>query len=167
MHNWFWQKQAKKKKVPSCLWLQILRQPDVNATEVGELFGWYLVSRSVFSRTAWAMVSASWYFFLLLVSSFTESCSSAWMAVSCSMHWRRATIEINRKLMQIHIQMSLKPLRCEMWWWCSGNKTEAFERRRGKQELLCGVSETSSSNASDWSGNKLNYNHQAYRFTEN
>lgn len=53
--------------------------------------GSYLASCSAFSRTACAIVSASWYFFLLLVSSFTESCSSAWTAVSCSMHWWRHT----------------------------------------------------------------------------
>lgn len=53
--------------------------------------GSYLASCSAFSRTACAIVSASWYFFLLLVSSLTESCSSAWTAVSCSMHWWRHT----------------------------------------------------------------------------
>lgn len=37
----------------------------------------YLASSSAFSRTACAMVSASWYFFLLLVRSLTESCNSA------------------------------------------------------------------------------------------
>lgn len=53
--------------------------------------GSYLASCSAFSRTACAIVSASWYFFLLLVSSFTESCSSAWTAVSWSIHWWRHT----------------------------------------------------------------------------
>lgn len=49
--------------------------------------GSYLASRSAFSRSAWATVSASWYFFLLFITSLTDSCSSAWTAISWSVHW--------------------------------------------------------------------------------
>lgn len=51
--------------------------------------GSYLASISAFSRTACAMVSASWYFFLLFITSLMESCSSAWTAISWSVHWWR------------------------------------------------------------------------------
>lgn len=58
-------------------------------TSIMDLFpvGSYLASISAFSRTACAMVSASWYFFLLFITSLMESCSSAWTAISWSVHW--------------------------------------------------------------------------------
>lgn len=90
----FLQQEIKSKQIwtkNTSLLVSGCRQTDLNRTEIKESLGPYLVSSSVFSRTACAIVSASWYFFLLLVSSFTESCSSAWIAVSWSMHWRRAT----------------------------------------------------------------------------
>lgn len=107
----------------------------------------YLASSSVFSRTACAMVSASWYFFLLLLSSFTESCSSAWITVSCSMHWgakhrHTHTQHIHAKdlstwksMQMLFIKMHRKQLNM-----CDMQETwRHLPNAEGKQEQLCEV----------------------------
>lgn len=74
-------------------------------------FGPYLASSSAFSLTAWAIVSASWYFFLLFVSSFTDSWSSAWTTVSCSIHCGQ------KQKRNLHVWKTLSP-HCNSWHTC-------------------------------------------------
>lgn len=119
----------------------------------------YLASNSVFSRTACAMVSASWYFFLLLLSSFTESCSSAWIAVSCSMHCGAKHRRTHKTFMQM-IYPPRKACKCSIkmhkktaeYVWHAENMETSPQRRGQTRAALWGVSsetESGSSNVSE------------------